>query len=190
VTWPAQDLFDAFYSLLLTAPGSPSLVAFDGKVNDGAVPPYAKVDFYIETPDGLMAPDAISLTGASTAIDAVAYVRCVGGDPQAARAARGVSGRVRAAVLDQDAGGRRPVVFPDPLDGKPAAAAQRGDPRPDGVRPGGCLRLAERSRLGAPACADDRGRQHEEDDDGDDGAERVGAGQVDHEARPGSSRAG
>jgi hypothetical protein len=101
MSWPVQDLFDAFFALLLTAPGSPSLVAFDGKVDDGAVPPYAKVDFFIETPNGLVAPDAISLTGASTAIDAVAYVRCVGADPQAARAARGVSGRVRAALLDQ-----------------------------------------------------------------------------------------
>lgn len=97
---PIQDLADAFLALLAAAPGSPSLVVLDGEVDD-EVPPYALVYFYIETPNGLVAPDAVSLAGASTAIDARAYVHCVGGDPQASRAARAVSGRVRAAVLDQ-----------------------------------------------------------------------------------------
>jgi hypothetical protein len=101
VSFPIQDLFDAFKALLLTAPGSPALVVYDGSVDDGAVPPYAKVDFYIETPDGLTAPDAVPLTFDSDVIDARAYVHCVGGDPQAARAARAVAGRVRAAVLNK-----------------------------------------------------------------------------------------
>jgi hypothetical protein len=101
MSWPVQDLFDGFWALLLAAPGSPTLVAYDSKVDDGAAPPYAKVEFYIQTPNGLVAPDAISLAGDSAAIDAVAVVHSIGGDPQAARAARAVSGRVRAAVLDK-----------------------------------------------------------------------------------------
>lgn len=101
MSWPVQDLFDAFKALLIAAPGSPSLVVYDGEVNDGAVPPYVKVDFYIETPDGLAAPDAVSLNFDSDVIDARVYVHCVGGDPQAARSARAVAGRVRSAVLNR-----------------------------------------------------------------------------------------
>ena len=98
---PVQDLADAFLALLATAPGSPALVVCDGEVKDGTTAPYALVYFYIETPDGLRAPDAVPLTMASDVIDAWAYVHCVGSDPQAARAARAVSGRVRTAVLNK-----------------------------------------------------------------------------------------
>lgn len=100
-TWPIQDEADAFLTLLASAAGSPALVVCDGSVPAGTAAPYALVYFYIETPDGLQAPDAVSLTFDSDVIDAWAYVHCVGAEPQAARAARSVSGRVRAAVLNQ-----------------------------------------------------------------------------------------
>lgn len=101
MSWPVQDHFGAFKTLLEAATGSPSLVVYDGKVPDGAVPPYALVYFYIETPDGTLAPGWLSLTLQSVAINARAYVHAVGGDPEPARAARAVAGRARAAVLDR-----------------------------------------------------------------------------------------
>jgi hypothetical protein len=111
VTWPVQDLADAFLALLSDAPGGPpDLKVFDGEVSADALvgggtfdpdPPYALVYFYVETPDGLQAPDAVNLTGDSDVIDAWAYIHCVGADPQAARAARAVAGRVRSAILNR-----------------------------------------------------------------------------------------
>ena len=101
MSWPIQALFDAFTTLLAAAPGTPPLAVHDTNIPSGAVPPYAKLDFYIETPDGLTAPDAVSLTFDSDVVDARAYIHCVGADPQAARAARAVAGRVRAAVLNR-----------------------------------------------------------------------------------------
>lgn len=101
MTWPIQDLADAFLALARSAAGSPSLQVLDGAVPIGTVAPYALVYFYIETPDGLVAPDAVPLTFDSDVIDAFAYIHCIGADPQAARAARAVAGRVRAAILNQ-----------------------------------------------------------------------------------------
>jgi hypothetical protein len=111
VTWPGQDEADAFLTLLANAPGGlPALKVFDGKVDQDSVlngpaadlkPPYALVYLYVETPDGLAAPDAVSLTFDSDVIDAWAFVHCVGMEPQGARAARAVAGRVRAAVLNK-----------------------------------------------------------------------------------------
>lgn len=101
MSWPIQDLADAFFALARSAPGSPSLQVLDGHVDDGVTAPYALVYFYIETPDGLAAPDAVNLTFDSDVIDALAYVHCVGAEPQAARAARAVAGRVRSALLNQ-----------------------------------------------------------------------------------------
>jgi hypothetical protein len=98
---PIQDHCDAFLTLARAASGSPSLVVYDGKVPDGAAAPYALVYFAIETPDALTVPGWLSLTLASTAINGRAIVHCVGADPEGARAARGVAGRFRAAVLDQ-----------------------------------------------------------------------------------------
>lgn len=101
-TWPVQDLADAFFTLLRAAPGGlPALAVYDGAVPDGPEPAYALVYFYVETPDGLQAPDAVNITGDSDVIDAWAYIHCVGAEPEAARAARAVAGRVRAAVLNQ-----------------------------------------------------------------------------------------
>lgn len=101
MTWPVQDHCDAFLALARAATGSPSLVVLDGMVASGMTPPYALVYFAIETPDGLTVPDWLSLTLASTAINARAIVHSVGAEPEAPRAARAVAGRVRAAVLDQ-----------------------------------------------------------------------------------------
>lgn len=96
-----QAHFDAFKALLESAPGSPSLTVYDSEVDDGAPAAFAVIHFYIETPDGLAAPDAVPLTLLSDVIDSRAYVHCVGGDPEPARAARAVAGRVRSAVLNQ-----------------------------------------------------------------------------------------
>ncbi|HEX2551634.1 MAG TPA: hypothetical protein VHK64_08575 [Nocardioidaceae bacterium] len=101
MSWPIQDLADAFFTLARSAPGSPSLQVLDGHVDDGVSAPYALVYFYIETPDGLAAPDAVPLTFDSDVIDAWAYVHNVGGEPQAERAARAVAGRFRSAVLNK-----------------------------------------------------------------------------------------
>lgn len=101
MSWPVQDHADAFLALARSSPGSPSLTVYDGTVPAGAVAPYALVYFYIETPDGLLAPDKISLTLASTAVNCRAYVHAVGDVPEAPRAARAVAGRFRAAVLDK-----------------------------------------------------------------------------------------
>jgi hypothetical protein len=101
VTWAVQDLADAFFTLARSAPGSPSLAVYDGAVPDSADVAYALVYFYIETPDGLAAPDAVSLTFDSDVIDAWAYVHCVGREPEPERAARAVAGRFRSAVLNQ-----------------------------------------------------------------------------------------
>jgi hypothetical protein len=110
VSWPIQDHCDAFLTALAAAPGGPpSLKVFDGSVTEDGLfgggvfdadPPYALVYFAVETPDGLVAPDAVSLTMLSGPIDSVAIVHNVGASPQAARAARAVAGRVRAALLD------------------------------------------------------------------------------------------
>lgn len=97
MSWAIQAHADAFLAQLATAAGSPALVVCDGQVPDGTLPPYALVYFYIETPDGLVAPDKVPLTFDSDVIDARAYVHCVGSNAVAARA---VAGRVRSAVLN------------------------------------------------------------------------------------------
>jgi hypothetical protein len=112
MSWPDQDAADAFLALVAAAPGGPpSLKIFDGAVNadslvgtnaDGNLdPPYVLVYLSTEAPSAEQAPDASSLIFDSRAIDLWAYLHCIGGAPQAARAARAVAGRVRAAVLDQ-----------------------------------------------------------------------------------------
>jgi hypothetical protein len=99
MTWPIQDQADAFLALARTAPpSSPALTVYDGLVPKSPAASYALVYFSIETPDGVAEPDKISLTYASTAINARAYVHCVSIDASGARA---VAGRIRAGVLDQ-----------------------------------------------------------------------------------------
>lgn len=99
MTHAIQDHFDAFMALLAT---DATLNPYDGEVTGTPPDRYSLVYFFIQTPNGLLAPDAISLAGLSTAVDARAYVHNVGGTPSSARAQ---SGRVRVAVLD-----KRPVI--------------------------------------------------------------------------------
>lgn len=101
MSWPIQDHCDAFLTALAAASGSPSLAVYDGRVPDSPEPAYALVYFSIETPDGLSVPEWLSLTLSSVVINARAIVHCVGADPEGAKAARAVAGRVRAAVLDR-----------------------------------------------------------------------------------------
>lgn len=95
---PIQDLWVAFQTLAGSSTGTPALPLLDGEVPDGTVMPYALGYFYIVTPTGLAAPDAVPLTMDSDVIDAVVYVHCVGSTPASAR---GVSGRIRGVVLNQ-----------------------------------------------------------------------------------------
>lgn len=101
MSWPIQDLADAFFALARSAPGLPALTVYDGSVPTGPDLMYALVYFYIETPDGLQAPDAVPLTFDSDVVDAWAYVHCVSQEPMAARGSRGVAGRVRSVLLNK-----------------------------------------------------------------------------------------
>jgi hypothetical protein len=94
MTWPIQDHATAFLALLAT---DAQLTTYDGAVPATPATQYALVYFYVETPDGLVAPDKVPLTFDSDVINARAYVHCVGSDAIAARA---ISGRVRARVLN------------------------------------------------------------------------------------------
>jgi hypothetical protein len=79
---------------LLTA--DTSLTVYDGKVT-GTATNYVLVYTFRQLPDGLTAPDKLSLTGASTLVDMRLYCHCVG---STAEASRWVQGRVEAALLD------------------------------------------------------------------------------------------
>lgn len=135
MSYPIQDLAEAFFTHLRGAPGTPALTVYDGEVPDNPEPVFARVRFFIETPSGLVAPDVVPLTMDSEAIDAVAYVACVGssaltqGGGQAADSSRAVAGRVYARLHNQrlTVPGRscNPVRW---LEGQP--------PRPDEDLPG------------------------------------------------------
>jgi hypothetical protein len=75
----------------------PNHTTYDGKVDDGAVPPYTVVYFTITTPGGEQAPDAVNLIGNSDVIVLNIYAHNVGGNAQAAR---NVGWKVRAALLN------------------------------------------------------------------------------------------
>lgn len=75
-------------------PTSRPLAVHDGSVPSGAAPPYVVV--YVADDDPELA-DSRPLTGASQRYVLWAYCHCVGADQAAARA---VSNRVRAALLD------------------------------------------------------------------------------------------
>jgi hypothetical protein len=95
VSWPIQDHADAFLALLRA---DAELTVHDGAVPDDGDPPYALVYFYVETPDGLVAPDKVPLTFNSDVLECWGYVHCVGANAVRARA---VSGRVRSALLNK-----------------------------------------------------------------------------------------
>jgi hypothetical protein len=94
VSQAIEDHFAAFFALL---EADATLNPYDGVVPTAPAERYSVVYFYIETPSGLVAPDAISLAGASTVIDGRAYVHSVG---RTASSARIQSGRARSVVLD------------------------------------------------------------------------------------------
>jgi hypothetical protein len=89
-----EDHAAAFLALISGA----GLPTYDSKVSDAAPAQYVLAYPMFETPDGLLAPDALSLTLASTALDVSMYVHNVGVTPQSARA---TASRTRTAVLDQ-----------------------------------------------------------------------------------------
>lgn len=87
----------AILARLAAAPGSPSLVVYDGRVPDGAVPPYALVYFAYLTQSAEVAPDKVPLSYDSDVLQVDAYVHSVGANAQASRA---VATRVRTQLLN------------------------------------------------------------------------------------------
>ncbi|MEU4399779.1 tail completion protein gp17 [Micromonospora orduensis] len=85
---------DAVLARLRSAPGSPSLVVYDGQVPEGPAPAYVVVYLHADTPE---LPDSRSVQGASERFVLNVYCHSVGG---AAVAARGVAQRVRGVLLD------------------------------------------------------------------------------------------
>jgi hypothetical protein len=83
---------------LLVPPSVPATTAvLDGVVLAGTTRPYLLVYTYLMTPDGLAAPDAVSLNFDSDVVDFWVYCHCVGDDATAARA---VSAQARTALLN------------------------------------------------------------------------------------------
>lgn len=108
------DHFTAFFALLTA---DATLNPYDGEVTGTPPARYSLVYFYVETPNGLLAPDAISLAGSSTVIDGRAYVHNVGATPASARVQ---SDRVRALVLDKALSIAGRTCFPiEWLEGQP-----------------------------------------------------------------------
>jgi hypothetical protein len=97
-----DDHAQAFLTLLRADVTPPAVVVLDGLVVGTQSLPYTLVYFYISTPDGLVAPDKVSLDFDSDVIEMWAYCHHVGGN---AKSARIQAGRSRAAVLN-----RTPVV--------------------------------------------------------------------------------
>lgn len=91
----SDEHFKAFFALL---EADSTLNPYDGEVPDAPAARYALVYFYVETPDGLQAADAVNLTFDSDVIDAWAYIHSVGATPASARIQ---SARVRTAVLNE-----------------------------------------------------------------------------------------
>lgn len=76
------------------------LTVYDGQVPRTSplpAPPYVLVHVFRELPDGVVAPDKISLTGASTVVTMRMILHCVGANAVAARA---VAGRAENLLLD------------------------------------------------------------------------------------------
>lgn len=119
-----QDHFAAFFGLLQA---DATLNPYDGEVPDGAPTRRSVVYFFVMTPDGLAAPDAVDLTFDSDVIDGRAYVHNVGVTPKSARIQ---SDRVRTAVLNRTPAIAGRSCFPVRwLDGQPP---QRNEEVPGG----------------------------------------------------------
>jgi hypothetical protein len=93
-----SNLLEDHAAAFLAAIAGTGLTVYDGQVGDGAPSQYVLVYALFETPDGAIAPDVLSLTLASTTLDALMYVHQVGITSPSARA---TAARVRSAVLDQ-----------------------------------------------------------------------------------------
>jgi hypothetical protein len=104
-----QDHANAVLALLDADNAAPALVFLDGAVPSGQLPPYVLVYLMLQTPDGLAAPDKVSLDFNSDVVDLWVYCHCVGGNAAAARA---VSARVRAALLNVTPTIANRVCFP------------------------------------------------------------------------------
>lgn len=102
MSWPIQEHADWVLDQLRADAG---LTVYDGLVPKLPAPRYVKVDIFVQTPDGLTAPDKVRLSGDSDVIDMWIYCHCVGGGLNAAMNARAVSGRVRNQLLNV-----RPVI--------------------------------------------------------------------------------
>lgn len=97
MSWPIQDHANAVLALL-AADGL--LTTYDGRVPDPPAVPakqYVLVYMSASTPDGTAEPDKVPLSGDSDVLDLSIVCHCVGGDATAARA---ISGRVRALLLN------------------------------------------------------------------------------------------
>lgn len=82
---------------LLTASVPATTGVYDGEVPDAPKKQYLLVYMYLMTPDGLAAPDAVSLNFDSDVVDLWVYCHCVGEDAIAARA---ISAQARTALLN------------------------------------------------------------------------------------------
>jgi hypothetical protein len=92
-----QNHAKAILDLLDADNTHPALVILDGAVPKEQLPPYTLVYFTATTPDGVRAPDKVSLDAHSDVIDLRAYVHSVAVN---ARAARNQADRARAALLN------------------------------------------------------------------------------------------
>jgi hypothetical protein len=92
-----SNILEDHIAAFLTAVRATGLTVYDGEVAEDPPRQYVLVYPMFETPDGAVAPDAISLTSESTVLDPLMYVHQVGITPASARA---TAARVRGAVLD------------------------------------------------------------------------------------------
>ena len=104
-----QDHATAVLALLDADNTAPALVVLDGAVTGTQPLPYVLVYLMVQTPDGLAAPDKVSLDFNSDVIDMWVYCHCVGGN---AAAARSVADRVRTALLNVTPTIANRVCFP------------------------------------------------------------------------------
>jgi hypothetical protein len=91
-----QEHAQAVLDRLITF-GSPALTAHDGRVPDGAVPPYLLVRFTARALGARDRPDASDLVMRSLPLEVTARIYAVSGN---ARGARALTQRVMTALLD------------------------------------------------------------------------------------------
>jgi hypothetical protein len=92
-----DDLHEQAVLARLTDGITPALVVFDGRVPDGALPPYVVVWFARLMPESYARPDSASLRMVSDRVVLTVTTHSVHVNAQACRA---IAGRVRDALLD------------------------------------------------------------------------------------------